>query len=192
VLRALLAAIACLCLTACWVSDTRFFGSGDWAKLDLSGDYDVARITDNDEPDLATLTPRPDGLVEFMPQSQVARGTPTLFGFVSIAGGSGRYFLAVDRSSAEIELNDGDMYYIAELTNDGGMAFYFPDCDGTPPTDGMVAEASEFNEAKTCTFSNREALMEAALAAERFLSTDHIVTVAPFMAFSKVDSQNDE
>ena len=40
-LRALLAVVACLCLCGCsgWVSDERLFGSGDWAHLDINGQY---------------------------------------------------------------------------------------------------------------------------------------------------------
>jgi hypothetical protein len=179
--------MACLGLCGCWVSDTRFFDSGDWAMLRLAGDYDVAQLSDGSSPealDRATITPRPDGLVEFMPQTRVARATPTVFGFVPIAGGSGQYFLAVDRSTADYDDDDGDMYYIAKVTADG-VAFFFPDCDGTPRQAGMAVEADGFTEGKTCTFTSEEALMKAALEAERFIAAPHIVGLSPFLAFSK-------
>ena len=109
-----------------------------------------------------------------------------MMGFGPIAGGSGKYFLAVDRSPSGAVGGDGDMYYIANLTSDG-VAFYFPDCDGTLPIEGMVVETSTISEGRTCTFKSRSSLMKAALDAERFLLTPHIVAVAPFVAFSKAD-----
>jgi len=186
--RALLAVIACLCLTGCWQSETRFFGPDDWARLGLSGEYNVAGISDSDNPPRhATLTSRPDGLVEFVPHG-AGEDKPTLLGLVAITGGSGRYFIAMDRTND----GNGDTYYLAELSSSGGLAFYYPDCDGTPPIDGLVVETSTFSASKTCTFTTEEAVMTAALEAERFLSTPHIVGVAPFLAFSKAGQDSDD
>ena len=186
-LRAFLAVIACLCLSACWESDTRFFGSGDWAKLDLTGEYDVAGLSDSeDRPRHATLTSRPDGLIEFTPLP-AGNDKPTLMGLVPITGGSGHYFLAMDRTSD----GEGDTYYLAELSENGGLAFYFPDCDGTSPMDGMAVNDT-FGSTKTCTFTSAEALMKAALEAERFLAAPHIVAVAPFLQFSKSGQQHED
>lgn len=184
-LRFVLAVIACVMLSACWQSEERFFDASDWARLNFSGEYDVASITDTNGPRSATLVSRPDGLIELQPQPADDE-MPTLIGLVPITGGSGDYFLAMDRSSE----GDSDTYYIAKVSNDVSLAFFFPDCNGTSAIEGMTAQASGFSETKTCTFTNEQALMKAALEAEKFLSAHHIMVVAPFLAFSRADDEN--
>src|SRR5690606_41595886 len=75
-------------------------------------------------------------------------------GSVRIEGGSGRYFLAVDRSD---EGREGDLYLIAHLTEDGAIAIYWPECAGTPPVEGLVIERDGLTEIDVCTFSSRSA-----------------------------------
>lgn len=168
-LRAVLAVIACISLAGCWGSDERIFHDGDWAHLDLAGSYKSVDAN-GDEQASVILKTRPDGLIE---------GTSLDFaviGFVRIEGGSGRYFLAVDRSDESAE---GDIYLIARLTDDGALEFYWPDCGGTPPMDGLTITHEDFIDATICAFSTRAALMRAGLEAERFLSAPHIVMVQP-------------
>jgi len=184
-LRAILAVIACLCLCSCWVSDTRFFGSDDWAKTSFSGEYDVLSTTDSDAPHHATLTTRADGLIEL--DRHDPEDEPTLIGLVPIAGGSGKLFLAVDRTHE----TDSDMYYLAAISDRDELAFYYPSCEGTPPREGLLKEGSGLV-STTCTFATEEALMAAALDAEHFLSEPHIVALAPFLAFSKPDQVSDD
>ena len=216
-IRSLLVIAVSLLLAGCWTSDQRFFDTGDWAHLDLSGEYEVAAIADGDGPRRATLVSRPDGLIELTPVPQ-GEDMPTLMGLVPIAGGSGHFFLAVDRTNA----GDDETYYIAELSDEGGLAFYFPECDGTSPIEGMTkaplfvleeanedgdtptldqapvihnAEASSPNGStgnQVCKFLTRDALMAAGLEAEHFLSAHHVVAVTPFLAFSKRDGDSSD
>jgi hypothetical protein len=177
-LRAIIALGLSLVLAGCWTSDRRLFDTGDWAKLDLSGEYEVASITSSDGPRRAIFTTRPDGLVVIAPVGGVDDDEdPTVLGLVPIEGGSGTGFIAVDRATA----GDSDLYYLASL-DDGDLGFYFPACEATPAIEGMVVTGES-----TCTFSSRQALMKAALEAERFLSTRHIVAITPFLRFSRVE-----
>src|SRR5687768_10648127 len=146
-LRALLAVIACLCLSGCWVSEKGLFGSGDWAHLDLAGTYDVKSPTGH-EPSTVTLSVRDDGLVQNIP----AEGEEIQpLGFVPIPGGSGRFFLAVDRSNPD---GDADIYYMAHLTLDGDLALYMPNCSGTSARDGLVIE-EESKGGQSCIFTSK-------------------------------------
>jgi hypothetical protein len=178
-LRAIIALGLGLALAGCWTSEQRLFDPGDWAKLGLSGEYEVASITSGDTPRRAIFTTLPDGLVEIARVGGLDRDeNPTMLGLVPIEGGSGSGFIAVDRTTA----GDSDIYYLASLDDDGDLGFYFPVCEATPAIEGMVVTGGS-----TCTFSSRQALMKAALEAERFLSTRHIVAVTPFLTFSKVE-----
>jgi hypothetical protein len=168
-LRAVLAVIACISLAGCWASEERIFRDGDWAHLSLDGRYKGVDAT-GDEQARVVLKARPNGLIE---------GTGLDFGvigLVRIEGGSGRYFLAVDRSD---ESADGDIYLIARLADGGTIEFYWPDCAGTPPMEGLTVAYEDLIDATVCAFSTRAALMRAGLEAERFLSAKHIVTIQP-------------
>ena len=179
-LRALLAVIACLCLTGCWVSEGHLFGSGDWAHLDLAGTYSV-ESANGDAPETATLTVQESGLIEAIPADASARPDDIQgLGLVAIPGGTGRFFLAVDQSS-----RDADMYYIARLSLEGDLALYLPDCAGTSAREGMVIE-EESKGGLTCVFASKEALLAAALDAERFLSARHIIAVAPIYSLERM------
>jgi hypothetical protein len=196
--RNVLAAIACLCLSACsdWVSDERLFGSGDWAHLDLNGHYSNQAAADDDAMKRVILKTRPDGMIEGIGPDP---DDGFVIGLVPISNGSGNFFLMVDRSDAE---EQGDGYYIARLIGGDTLAFYLPDCRGTSPVEGMV-KVSQREEPATpdgevpaiapspvppedaddsvkCKFSTKDALMAAGLEAERFLAAPHIIAVAPF------------
>jgi|SRR5690606_6341769 hypothetical protein len=174
--RTLMAAGLALLLAACWQSEARIFDRGDWANLGLEGNY-TSFDANGDEQARVVLRTRPGGLVDSsstdLDNGKVER---SVLGFVRIEGGSGRYFLAVDRSD---EGGEGDLYLIAHLTEDGAIAIYWPECAGTPPVEGLVIERDGLTEIDVCTFSSRSALMEAGLEAERFLSAKHIVAVSP-------------
>jgi hypothetical protein len=119
-------------------------------------------------------------------------------GLVPIKGGSGDYFLSVDRSDAAAK---GDEYFIVHRpAGSNVLEYYLPDCDGTLPVEGMskVREdhplpdsaitaddpAAKAEAELVCKFSTKDALMTAGLEAERFLSARHVVAIAPFVRFS--------
>jgi hypothetical protein len=176
--RAILAVIVCVLLAGCWASDRRLFHDGDWAHLDLDGAY-TSEPADGGEQAHVTLKTRPDGLVESTGIG-IEDGKPetSLAGFVPIEGGSGHYFLLVERSDPA---GEGDVYLIAHLSEAGVLELYEPDCNGTSPTDGLTIERDNFIHATACMFSSKAALMRAGLEAERFLSTPHVVAVAPMV-----------
>lgn len=185
-LRALLTMLACLCLGGCWRSEEPLFGEGDWATLDIAGEYRFSGIDEQaDAPETVIVAQRPDRLIEFTPRGPRAAEVLRV-GLVAIPSGSGEYFIAVDRS--EVEPREGELYAIARAT-DRALEFYMPDCAGTPPIEGLVR--AEGLAGAVCEFETREALFEAALLAERFLSESHIVSVAPFAKFEKVETVED-
>lgn len=211
-LRAVLAVIACFLLSACsgWVSDERLFGAGDWAPLALNGPFDYRRAA-GDVTERLILKTRADGLIEGTgPSGDVER----VMGLVQIRGGSGDFFLAVDRSDPS-EL--GDEYYVARSLEGYSLLFYLPDCDGTSPVDGMEKvstraeppvdegnvqpetngqtpgfERDDADGDLVCKFSTKESLMAAGLEAERFLSADHVVEVVPFAWLQRANNEKAE
>jgi hypothetical protein len=175
-MRALLAVIACLSLTGCWASEHRIFGPGDWAHVDFSGKYKRENANGDAEASVV-LTTRPDGLIVGVATDLKDHTTErTVMGLVPIRGGSGKYFLAVDRTA---EKDTGETYLVAHLTDDKGLDLFWPDCDGTAPIQGMVSEKSELTNSRVCTFSTKAALMAAGLQAETFLAAKHPIAVGP-------------
>jgi hypothetical protein len=175
-LRAFIAFGLGLLLAGCWYSEERIFGDGDWAQLDLNGAY-TSVDANGDEQARVVLETQRSGLVEGigtdLEDGSVER---SVLGFVRIEGGSGRYFLTVDRSEPA---SADELYAIAHLTEGGTLEFYLPDCAGTPPVDGLTIERDGFVDSDVCAFSSKSALMKAGLEAERFLSAEHIIAVSP-------------
>jgi hypothetical protein len=188
-LRTVLAVIACLMLTGCWMSDQRLFGPDDWAQLDFNGRYSSENAS-GDTTASVIFTTRPDGLIDGTEvRAEDGSTEESTMGLVPIRDGSGEYFLVVDGTDKD---EDGDIYLIARLTEGPGLELYWPDCGGTTPVAGMVVERSMFAETETCTFSSREALMTAALEAERFLSARHVVAIAPMGKLVPASDLEDE
>jgi hypothetical protein len=139
--KAFLQILACLSLTGCagWTSDERLFGTGDWAHLGLNGAYQL-EFVGNDTKQHTILTTRADGLIESSDSGITDDPTQwSLIGLVPITAGSGNFFLMVNRSDPTAER---DNYFIAQLYDGKSLAFYMPDCRGTPATDGMTKESN--------------------------------------------------
>jgi hypothetical protein len=213
-MRAFLAILACLSLAGCsgWASDERLFGAGDWAYLALNGPYQI-EVAGSDTKQRTILTTRADGLIESSDGGISDDPNQwSLVGLVPIAGGRGDFFLMVNRSDPAAE---GDQYFVAQLYDRNALAFYMPDCRGTPAIDGMTKESGLVSadpdevvvgtdpppvevpalpprkpDENLCKFTSKSALMKAGLEAERFLSADHIVTIAPIVTLSP-DDPND-
>lgn len=132
--RVILATLACLLLGACsgWVSDERLFGDGDWAHLDINGRYKLSAGVEESK-DRIIFKTRPDGLIESHSTNRRDKSR-SLTGLIPIRGGSGEYFLSVDRSNDDSE---GDQYFIVHLSSDKRIEYFLPDCRGTPQIDGM-------------------------------------------------------
>jgi len=220
-LRAALAVLASLLLSACsgWASDERLFSDGDWAHLDIDGRYRSTAGGDETKIRLDLKT-RSDGLIEGHSTDRHDTSR-TLIGLVGIVGGSGKYFLSVDRSSDDAQ---GDQYFIVRVSDDKALEYFIPDCAATPPADGMTkvpgwhSESAPHDDATdeigaapternttseprlvsqvppddnlVCKFSTKDALMKAALEAEKFLSAKHIVAVTPFVGLERDDETN--
>jgi hypothetical protein len=176
-LRAMIVVLASLSLAGCWVSDTRLFGPADWAHVDLAGKYKSEDANGNDEAKVV-LTVRPNGLIAGTSTDlKSGKVDHSMLGLVAIKGGSGKYFIAVDRSD---QAGKGDIYMIAHLTDEKGLEVFWPDCDGTAPVQGMVRQLDDLTHTGVCKFSSKQALMTAGLQAEKFLSAKHVIAIAPF------------
>lgn len=183
--RAMLAALASLFLAGCWVSEELHFGPGDWANLAIDGHY-VVHDSEGEALARVLLVTRPDGLVASTTTEDLSGGGKgdMLFGMVAIAQGSGRYFLVVDRES----LGSGEIYVLAHRSDEGEINLYWPNCEGTPKMRGLVAAPEGDPYPGFCMFTDKRAVMEAALRAERFLAARHIVRVSPFARLSRTDT----
>ena len=183
--RSLLLVALGLALASCWVSEKEFFGAGDWAHLDLDGSY-ISEDGNGHEQATVELVVRPDGLIEGTSTGIEGGETEhSVVGLVPVAGGSGRYFILVDRSDGD---HDGALYLLGHLTDEGGIEMYWPQCSGTPDIDGMTRESPDIGlpppptqdkSMMACNFTSKDALQKAALEAERFLSAPHIVDILP-------------
>jgi len=204
-LRTVLTVLACQMLQACsgWTSDQRLFGDGDWAHLDINGRYEI----DAHGPAVRGIfRTRPDGLIEGRSLDKRDKNV-MLIGLVPIKGGSGDYFLAVDRSDRSPDSRDD--YLIVHLSAGKSLEYFTPDCAGTSAVSGMIkvpagelgvplrtgadrasrdapnTGAGNDHEHLLCKFFTKDALMVAALEAEKFLSAKHVVAVTPFATLSR-------
>ena len=188
-LRAIIVVIASLSLAGCWVSDTRMFGPADWAHVDLSGKFKSEDANGNDEAKVV-LAVRPNGLIAGTSTDlKTGKVDHSVLGMVAITGGSGKYFIAVDRSD---QAGKGDIYMIAHLTDEHGLEAFWPDCDGTAPVQGMARTEDDLTHSGVCKFSTKAALQTAALQAERFLSAKHVIAIAPFGKLVPDDGSNSD
>jgi hypothetical protein len=170
-MRAALLAILCALLSGCWVAERSLFSTADFVQPDgLEGRF-VSENAAGDEQGTVDLVRRADGLIdgtvtkkgETAPQTSPA-------GFVAIPGGSRDYLLMVQRSP---EGKDGELYLIGRWRDDRLEAFW-PQCAGTPDMAGMKRETAEPIPEPLCTFASKEAVLRAALAAERDLEAKHM------------------
>ena len=169
------AAVMALALTGCWVSEKDLFGPGDWQPPpDIAGSY-TSENGSGEAQARVVLSVRSDGLVQGV-ATKVGESTSetSVVGFVPISGGTGKYYLLVDRSKAG-EPNDsgGNIYFVARMTDEGFDAFW-PQCEGTPDIPGMERETQELIDEEICGFTTKEALLRAGLAAERNLEGKHL------------------
>lgn len=101
--------------------DTHIFGDGGWVHLDFNGKYESENAS-GDEQARVVLKTRSGGLIEGVGTSTKDGTTEnTVLGLVRIAGGSGKYFLAVDRSGKS---DGGEVYLIARLTDGNGLDIF--------------------------------------------------------------------
>ena len=183
-LRLLAGTVLALALTGCWLSEQRLFGAGDWAALDVAGHY-VSENAEGNREARVVLKVLPNRTVEGT-STRIDDGSveTSVFGLVPIAGGAGSHFIMLDRSG---ETDDGDIYFIAHLTGEGAIEVYFPQCAGTPDIAGMTRESDPWISEEICHFTDKPAVMRAALEAERVLSTPQMFEIRRLARLVPVD-----
>jgi len=158
-------------LSACWASETRLFGSADWARPPgLEGRF-IIENAEGEEDGTLVLVPRKDGMIDGTATRKDEPAPKTSpVGFVAIPGGSGKYFLMVQQVAAD---KGGELYLIGRWQDDR-LEGYWPECKGTPDIPGMRRDKTEFIPEPVCAFATKAAVLRAALIAERELSSDRI------------------
>ena len=69
------------------------------------------------------------------------------------------------------EPSRGGEFYLIARWQDERLEAFWPQCTGTPDMPGMKREEIEMVKQSVCTFASREAVLRAALLAERELET---------------------
>ena len=167
-LRAVILALSLAILTGCWGAETQLFGSGDWAQPDgLEGRF-VSEDAAGETQGSVVLLRRPDGLIDgTVTRKSEDKPRTSAMGFVAIPGGSGRYYLMVNRTA---ERKGGEFYLIGRWKDERLEAFW-PQCAGTPEMAGIKRDKIELVNEAVCTFASKQAVLTAALLAERELET---------------------
>lgn len=170
-LRAAILALSLAFLSGCWGAETRLFGPGDWVSPEgLEGRF-VSENAAGDTQGSVVLVRRDDGLIDGT-VTRTGDNPPQTspMGFVAIPGGSGRYFLMIPRAPESPGGKGGEIYLIGRWKDERLDAFW-PQCAGTPDLAGMKREKVELVDETVCTFASKDAVLRAALLAERELET---------------------
>jgi hypothetical protein len=170
--RFAIAALALTLLTGCWGAETNLFGPGDWVQPEgLEGRF-VSEDAAGEAQGTVDLVRRQDGLIDgtaMRKDEDKPRTSPV--GFVAIPGGSGRYFLMVNRAPEGSTGKQGGEFYLIGRWKDERLEAFWPQCAGTPDMAAMKRDKIEFVNEAVCTFASKQAVLNAALLAERELET---------------------
>lgn len=166
--RAAVLAILSALLSGCWGAEARLFGPADWVQPpDIAGSY-ISEDAAGEEQGTVILAARADGMIAgtVTQKGETApKTTPT--GFVAIPGGTGRYYLMVIHTA---ESRGGEFYLIGRWKDERLEAFW-PQCAGTPDMAGMKRDRVALVNEAVCGFTSKQAILNAALLAERELET---------------------
>lgn len=156
-------------LTGCWGAETQLFGSADWVQPEgLQGRLE-SEDAGGQSTGWVTLAVRPDGRIDGTVSRKDENSPPQTspVGMVRIPGGSGRYFLMVQRGPED----KGGEFYLVARWRDGRLDAFWPQCAGTPDLPGMLRQTIEMVNETLCRFADKDAVLRAALLAERELET---------------------
>lgn len=167
-LRAAVLALSLTLLSACWGAETKLFGTGDWVQPPgMTGRF-VTEDAAGETQGTVELARRPDGLIDgTVTRKGEDKPSTSAVGFVAVPGGSGRYFLMVNRATGE---KSGEFYLVGRW-HDERLEAFWPQCGGTPDLAGMKRAKIELVGEEVCTFASKQAVLTAALLAERELET---------------------
>ena len=169
--RFVIAALSLALLTGCWGAETKLFKRGDWVQPEgLEGRFAREDAAGEDR-GTVDLVRRPDGLIDgTATRKDEDEPRTSAVGFVAIPGGSGRYFLMVNRAP---EGKGGEFYLIGRWKDERLDAFW-PQCAGTADMAGMKRERVEVVNEAVCSFTSKQAVLNAALLAEHELETKRL------------------
>lgn len=156
-------------LTGCWGAETQLFGRADWVQPEgLEGRFE-SEDAGGQATGWVTLAVRPDGRIDgtVTRKDEDAPPQTSPVGMVRIPGGSGPYLLMVQRGPED----KGGEFYLVARWQDGRLDAYWPQCAGTPDLPGMLRQTIELVNETVCRFADKDAVLRAALLAERELET---------------------
>lgn len=167
-LRAAILAFALTLLSGCWGAETQLFGTADFVQPPGMEGRFITEDAAGETQGTVDLVRRPDGLIDgTVARKDEDKPRTSPVGFVAIPGGSGRYFLLVNRAA---ESKGGEFYLIGRWQGQRLESFW-PQCAGTPDLAGMKRDRIELVNEAVCSFSSKQAVLTAALLAERELET---------------------
>ena len=171
-IRAAVTVLLAVTLSGCWTAEKQLFTAAHLTQpAGLEGSF-ISEDAAGQEQGTVVLTRRPDGLIEgTVTPKEGPAPRQSAIGFAAIPGGSGRYFLMVNRANEPGR--NGELYLLARWSDERLEAFW-PQCAGTPDMPGMKREEIEIVKQSYCTFASREAVLRAALLAERELETKRL------------------
>ena len=159
-------------LTGCWGAETQQFGRTDWVQPEgLEGRF-ASEDAGGQVTGWVTLAVRPDGRIDGTVTRKEEDGPPQTspVGMIRIPGGSGSYLLKVQRGPED----KGGEFYLVARWQDGRLDAYWPQCAGTPDLPGMLRQTIDMVNETVCRFSDKDAVLRAALLAERELETKRL------------------
>lgn len=159
-------------LAGCWGAESQLFGAGDWVQPPGMEGRFVTEDAAGEAQGTVDLVRRPDGLIDgTVVRKDEDKPRTSSVGFVAIPGGSGRYFLMVNRAVDGSAGKPGGELYLIGRWKDERLEAFWPQCAGTPDLAGMKRDKIELVNEAVCTFANKQAVLLAALLAERELET---------------------
>ncbi|AOL23418.1 hypothetical protein Ga0102493_112403 [Erythrobacter litoralis] len=194
-LRGFLAALLALLLGGCWIGNGALFAPDDLASVELDGHYEIgANFPEGSTRQFARFEALGDGRTRIVPLrspgepgAEFAEDREALLSLVAIPGAANGWYLAFV-SEDETEPREVQ-FYIARYES-ARLALHAPNCDGTPRRDGME-RLFEDGGSRTCRFTTREALLDAAREGVAELSASRIFPVEPVVTIVPADNEHE-
>jgi hypothetical protein len=182
-LRGLLAALLALLLGGCWIGDSALFAPEDLARVELDGAYELgASFPEGSLQQAVRFEQLAEGRLRVVPlvtpgetEQEFSEEREGFLSLIAIPDGPDGWYLAALGEEGPSEVQ----FYIAHHEN-AGLALYAPGCDRTPQREGME-RMFEDGGSRTCRFTSRKALLDAAAEAVGELSATRIFAIAPMV-----------
>jgi len=198
------ALVALFALSGCWVSERALFTPEDYAVVPMEGEYERETIRKNDAKIAKIEYLRLPGkryrqvITYDDPAYEEQFGKPSTnsndIAFVAIPSEHEDWYVVFEFENKPGSASPGSeqtefMYFIAKVSEYGGMQIFQPDCRGTADSPDIVANTGPDGDKRFCVFQSKEALLAAAADAVDFIETPQVVLAEPMGSLTpKTDS----